>query len=1063
MSDFIDMRLEPGLWLLGEWSLRWAVLIAALAAWFAVRPPRQAALRLAACQLVLVAGLALPLIPHWWGGALLPAPRMTTTDEVATEPSIAEFPEPTVPRPISKRSKATAVSSSQPIAGADSSHLEVPTIEPSSSAPSRTAEPLGVRRIALLLVASLWSLGMCVQLIRLLAATLGLSHLQRSAVRPQLRSQELFDRCREEIGLRRAVSLGTHSALTAPVFVGGWRCRILVPSNWEQLPIDAQRAVLWHELTHVARRDDWAKLAEETIRAVFFFHPLVYWLLNRIDGYREQVCDAAAVRRGIDGRMLAQILVDFSRQNSARCHRDLVMRPALPFFRRRTVRNRIYELLEDKTVARWSAPLMRYQFVGLAVIAASTGVALGGLGRQAVDAASDAVTVASDAEPQPPAPESPPDQAAPTTNTASAPATLERILAHWKARRDRTKVLDFAWESRVMVGQTVDGLSNRKTTAKAAGDNARLVRFHFCVEDAGRARLDRMPSPDPKAPFTTFDLKTQASYDGMTLTHLEDPGNAAGSPVCKLWARRGPKPKRALTPHDWSIRSLTMRAGQPDFLTLIALALTFHPQDAALSAEWPPKFRVVNENAVIDGVHCVELQNATKNGAWVENCWVDPARDDLVVASERLFGDDEQTRASNRQSISIQYRLDRIHGWVPTRWTIREPREFSVSTVTKFTINEQLLSATFTLKPAPGTVVFDLVADEEYRVAPDGSKSDVVKFESPASMRIQEALEIRTDFRIEPQSLKDAIDFIGARYQIPIVLYQKDFDAARIDTTSEVKFPREGVALGELLKDLLFQMVQPVGFRIENEVLKISPRFAGQQPIQAQAVPAPEKTDSPTARKVQAALDQPVDFNIDPQTLKDAIAFIGVRYDIPVTVDPSIDATIEVKGTFPGIRLKNLLIVLLEQSPKPLGFKIEDKALKIFPKAETPQPPAAKGVSNSDTSKMNAAIQRALQTKTDETVGPASLRNALEEISKRHKIPIVLDGKALLKASIDPTTEVKADFRGQGITLGQGLGLLLKQFNPALRYDIRDGVLLITPTTTAAPSPPAKAAESLKK
>src|SRR5580704_15606911 len=75
MSGFIDTRLEPGLWLACDWSLRWALLIAVLAAWFALRPPRSAAVRLAVCQLALVAGLALPLVPHLWKGRLLPARR----------------------------------------------------------------------------------------------------------------------------------------------------------------------------------------------------------------------------------------------------------------------------------------------------------------------------------------------------------------------------------------------------------------------------------------------------------------------------------------------------------------------------------------------------------------------------------------------------------------------------------------------------------------------------------------------------------------------------------------------------------------------------------------------------------------------------------------------------------------------------------------------------------------------------------------------------------------------------------------------------------------------------
>ncbi|HET6326368.1 MAG TPA: hypothetical protein VFG04_16965 [Planctomycetaceae bacterium] len=529
---------------------------------------------------------------------------------------------------------------------------------------------------------------------------------------------------------------------------------------------------------------------------------------------------------------------------------DEAPRHALPFFRRRTVKNRIYELLEDKTVALWSAPLSRYQFVGLALIVASTGVALGGLGPEAVDSAPNAATVASNAESEPPAspaPNAPSDKAAPTTNTAAAPTTLDRILAHWKARQERTKSVYFAWESRSIFRQDGNERNKGKTPAQPANDRSRTVQFRFWAEAPDRLRLDRLPLSAPKSTATVFDVKTQGVWDGTTLTRLEDSVEAGGSPLCTIWSRRGQKPRRALATHVWPLRALELHASLPGDETLNPLALTYHPQDAFLWSQGPPQFRVLNEKAFIDGLHCVELQHAIKDYDWVENCWVDPARDDVVVAYEWLSGEDEASRQNNRQTISIQYQLDRVHGWVPAHWTIKRPREFSVSTVTKFMINEKLPQDTFTVKPAPGTVVFNEGANEEYRVAQDGSKSDVVKFESPASLRTREALAARTDFRIERQPLTDAIEFISARYQIPILLNQREFDVAHINVASEVRFTREGVLVADLLKDLLAQCSQtPIGFRIENEVLKISPKFAGQGPIQAQAIPVLEKQfDSP--------------------------------------------------------------------------------------------------------------------------------------------------------------------------------------------------------------------------
>jgi len=82
----------------------------------------------------------------------------------------------------------------------------------------------------------------------------------------------------------------------------------------------------------------------------------------------------------------------------------------------------------------------------------------------------------------------------------------------------------------------------------------------------------------------------------------------------------------------------------------------------------------------------------------------------------------------------------------------------------------------------------------------------------------------------------------------------------------------------------------------------------------------------------------PVDFIIEPQSLKDALDFIGARYQIRIESDPLMDALIEVHGSFPGVKLRSLLSILLEQCPgKPLGFKIERDALQIYPEAGTPK------------------------------------------------------------------------------------------------------------------------------
>jgi len=90
--------------------------------------------------------------------------------------------------------------------------------------------------------------------------------------------------------------------------------------------------------------------------------------------------------------------------------------------------------------------------------------------------------------------------------------------------------------------------------------------------------------------------------------------------------------------------------------------------------------------------------------------------------------------------------------------------------------------------------------------------------------RIEEALNQATDFNIDPEPLKDAVDFIAQRYQIPILLDRKSLEDAGVDTSTEVKLPFAGLKLRQMLTLLLDQVGQPMGFDIRDGVLWVSTR-----------------------------------------------------------------------------------------------------------------------------------------------------------------------------------------------------------------------------------------------
>jgi beta-lactamase regulating signal transducer with metallopeptidase domain/HEAT repeat protein/protein involved in polysaccharide export with SLBB domain len=245
-------------------------------------------------------------------------------------------------------------------AAADESMTIAPIREPKND------ESVGGRRIVLLSIGMLWAGGVLLFVIRWMVGGFILRRLRRTALPLTDASVEMLKRCAAELELDRHVRLASHPRVRSPMTLGLWRPIIFVPTTWPQLSSTAQRSSLSHELAHVSRYDDWLALPLELIRAVFWFHPLVRWLLARIECERELRCDETAVRQGIDPRQYAAVLLDFARQPGRLLPAPLSI-PAYPlrFGRRRTVRARIEHLLEEN-MQRWITPLSRGRAVALA-------------------------------------------------------------------------------------------------------------------------------------------------------------------------------------------------------------------------------------------------------------------------------------------------------------------------------------------------------------------------------------------------------------------------------------------------------------------------------------------------------------------------------------------------------------------------------------------------------------------------------------------------------------------------------------------------------------------------
>ncbi|MCP5116538.1 MAG: M56 family metallopeptidase, partial [bacterium] len=104
------------------------------------------------------------------------------------------------------------------------------------------------------------------------------------------------------------------SATRVPVTLGWVSPRIILPLEWRSWEGWKLRAVLAHERAHVRRRDALIGLLASLNVAIYWFHPLAWWLLRRVAVLAEQASDDAAICETGDARRYAEVVLEVARK-----------------------------------------------------------------------------------------------------------------------------------------------------------------------------------------------------------------------------------------------------------------------------------------------------------------------------------------------------------------------------------------------------------------------------------------------------------------------------------------------------------------------------------------------------------------------------------------------------------------------------------------------------------------------------------------------------------------------------------------------------------------------------
>jgi hypothetical protein len=179
-----------------------------------------------------------------------------------------------------------------------------------------------------------WALGASVAMMRLVTGLWRLRRLRRSCtpivaadLDPAVRKTvEAIGAPRSVISglftsgsiVSRSITIATSEYVRVPAAIGFWKRTIVLPA-WalRELPAQDLNVILLHEFAHLRRWDDWTNLIQKIVRALFFFHPAVWWIEKRISVEREMACDDAVLAETANPHGYATCLISLLEKSLA--------------------------------------------------------------------------------------------------------------------------------------------------------------------------------------------------------------------------------------------------------------------------------------------------------------------------------------------------------------------------------------------------------------------------------------------------------------------------------------------------------------------------------------------------------------------------------------------------------------------------------------------------------------------------------------------------------------------------------------------------------------------------
>ncbi|MGB4246350.1 MAG: M56 family metallopeptidase, partial [Pseudohongiellaceae bacterium] len=187
-------------------------------------------------------------------------------------------------------------------------------------------------------------------LLRLGIGVMRLAQLRQQADFVDAPSQlNALEDSRHRLGISRRIDLRISNQVVSPVSFGLLRPQVILPDHAQSWSAPILQDVLVHELSHIKRLDWLSMLLGYLIVSVFWFNPLAWLVLRKLNEETENCCDAAVVYDGRSNTDYAESLLSVARvcahSHRAESGQKLLAQTMLD---QTTLQSRITQILEDK-------------------------------------------------------------------------------------------------------------------------------------------------------------------------------------------------------------------------------------------------------------------------------------------------------------------------------------------------------------------------------------------------------------------------------------------------------------------------------------------------------------------------------------------------------------------------------------------------------------------------------------------------------------------------------------------------------------------------------------------